>query len=79
MKQSNKLLFASAMLLMLTLSSCMFKNGEYISDNPVEEFAEDVIEAETGASVDLTPSSVEADNSNPALKHIEVKILDKNF
>ena len=46
-------------IFIVTLSSCMFKNGEYINDNPVEEIAEGIIHQQLGVDVDLTPGSPE--------------------
>ena len=47
------------LVLLLLLSGCMFKNGEYIADNPVEEIAEGIIHQQLGVDVDLTPGSPE--------------------
>lgn len=46
-------------ILLLLLSGCMFKDGHYIPDNPIEEIAEDVIAAELHVNIDLTPGTPE--------------------
>lgn len=49
------------MIGLLLLTSCSYVN-EYLGiedDNLAEEIAEEVIEAKTGADIDLTPSSPE--------------------
>jgi hypothetical protein len=47
------------LFLLLLLSGCMFKGGQYVPDNPVEEIAEAVIDAGLGVDFDLTPGSPE--------------------
>lgn len=45
--------------LLIIFTSCMFKDGHYIDDNPVEEIAEAALQGYTGIDVDFTPSSPE--------------------
>ena len=47
------------LLLLLILSGCMFKDGHYIDDNPVEEIAEGIIDSQLHVNIDLTPSTPE--------------------
>jgi hypothetical protein len=44
---------------LLLFSGCVFKDGKYVQDNPVEEIAEAVIDAGLGVDFDLTPGSPE--------------------
>ena len=46
-------------LLVLTSCGLVYKDGKYVSDNPVEEIAEEIIHAETGLNLDVTPGTPE--------------------
>jgi hypothetical protein len=41
------------------LTGCMWKDGRYIPDNPIEEISEDILKHETGIDIDFTPSTPE--------------------
>ena len=48
-----------AIILLLALSSCMVKDGQYIPDNPVEEIGEAALKGYTGIDLDFTPGTPE--------------------
>ena len=41
------------------LFGCMWKDGEYVPDNPVEEIAEGIVDYKLGVDIDFTPGSPE--------------------
>ena len=45
--------------LLLFLSSCMWHDGHYISDNPIEEIGEGILQHETGIDLDFSPGTPE--------------------
>ena len=47
------------MIIIMTASGCMIKDGKYVSDNPVEEIAEAVLDSKTGLDIDFTPGTPE--------------------
>lgn len=51
-------------ILLILLSSCMFKEGHYINDNPIEEIGEAALQGYTGANIDFTPYSPERPKVN---------------
>lgn len=56
---SLKKLLPIIMIITLISGGCMFKNGKYIHDNPIEEIGEAALDAKTGVSLDFTPSTPE--------------------
>lgn len=47
------------LVIIMMMASCMFKEGKYVHDNPVEEIGEAALDSKTGLDLDFTPSSKE--------------------
>ena len=53
------ILILTITMIVMIMSSCMFKEGKYVQDNIVEEVAEGLVDTKFGLDLDFSPSSPE--------------------